>query len=117
MTIPKSHNFSIITLEKKPYLEATEPLGLVVVLCGGDAGVEEYQSHNQPEHCLGLDSPSALGPDPPVDCIHLFHELTAAALLLLSVGHFGHDLLSPVVLQRITSTLCSQYDGMFRQSI
>ena len=106
MTIPKSNSFNYYYSGEKPYLEATEPLGLVVVLGGGDAGVEEYQSHNQPEHCLGLDSPSALGPDPPVDCIHLFHELTAAALLLLSVGHFGHHLLSLVVLQRITSILC-----------
>ena len=35
-------------------LEVLEPLGLVVVLGGEDAGVEQHQDDDEPEHRLGL---------------------------------------------------------------
>ena len=43
-------------------LEVVEPERLVVVLGGKDAGVEEHQDHDQPEHPLGLADLTSLPP-------------------------------------------------------
>ena len=43
-------------------LEVVEPEGLVVVLGGEDAGVEEDEDDNQPEHPLGLADFTSLPP-------------------------------------------------------
>ena len=37
-----------------------QPLWLVIVLSGKDAGVEEHQDDDEPEHGLGLDSSTAV---------------------------------------------------------
>ena len=43
-------------------LEVLEPLGLVVVLGGEDAGVEQHQDDDEPEHRLRLDGAPAVPP-------------------------------------------------------
>ena len=48
------------------HLEVIEPWGLMMVLRGEHAGVEEHQGHDQPEHPLRLADVPTLAPHRPV---------------------------------------------------
>ena len=66
-------------------LEVLEPLWLVVVLGGEDAGVEQHQDDDEPEHRLRLDSSPAVPPRlavPPA----AKHDFSENILLELSTG-------------------------------
>ena len=58
------HPYSIIHDPWDDYhvtdLEVVQPLWLVMVLGGEDAGVEEHEGHDQPEHPLALADVAAL---------------------------------------------------------
>ena len=49
-----------------------EPAGLVVVLGGEDAGVEQHKDDDEPEHGLGLHRPATVPPGLPVPSLNLF---------------------------------------------
>ena len=66
-------------------LEVLEPLWLVVVLGGEDAGVEQHQDDDEPEHRLRLDSAPTVPPRlavPPA----AKHDFSENILLELSTG-------------------------------
>ena len=54
------------------FLEVLQPLRLIVVLGGEDAGVEKHQDDDEPEHGLRLDSSPAVATRLPVPSFNLF---------------------------------------------
>ena len=64
------------------YLEVVEPLGLLVVLRGQHARVEEDEHDDDPEHGLRLDRLPQHAPRPPVQLLQRLFSLVPKGLLI-----------------------------------